>query len=278
MTAVIGLPNRPTPIHRLRSTLLDGWTIMRRDIAHLRYTPTELAAELIFPAVMVVLFGYVFGSAIRIPGGANYRAYLMPGLFAFSQVTAIGIIALATADDAARGVMDRFRSMPMARSAVAFGRTGASIATGVLNLTVLSICGLVVGWRANRGLIDTAAGFGLLLLTRYALSWLGAYLGLLVKNPTTADNLVPLSFPIAMLSNTFVPTGDLPVWLRYIAEWNPVSCLVGACRELFGNPAAASQHTSWALQHPVVATLGWSIVLICVFAPMATRRYGRAHL
>jgi ABC-2 type transport system permease protein len=278
MTAVISLPSPPADIRRWRSALLDGWTIMRRDIAHLRYTPSELAAELIFPAVMVILFGYVFGSAIRIPGGANYRAYLMPGLFAFSQVTAIGVIALGTADDAARGVMDRFRSMPMARSAVAFGRTGASIATGILNLTVLSICGLIVGWRVNRGLLDAAAAFGLLLLTRYALSWLGAYLGLLVKNPTTADNLVPLSFPIAMLSNTFVPTGDLPVWLRYIAEWNPVSCLVGACRDLFGNPAAVSLHTSWALEHPVVATLVWAIVLICVFAPLATRRYATAHL
>jgi ABC-2 type transport system permease protein len=202
----------------------------------------------------------------------------MPGLFAFSQVTAIGVIALATADDAATGVMDRFRSMPIARSAVPFGRTGASLATGILNLTVLSIAGLIVGWRANRGLLDAAAAFGLLLLTRYALSWLGAYLGLLVKNPTTADNLVPLSFPIAMLSNTFVPTGDLPLWLRYIAEWNPVSCLVGACRELFGNPGAASQHTSWALEHPVVATLVWAILLICVFAPLATRRYSKAHL
>ncbi len=255
-----------------RLALLDGWTIVRRDLAQLRYTPTELAAELIFPAVMVILFGYIFGSAIAAPGG-NYREYLIPGLFAFSQVTAIGITALAMADDHARGVMDRFRSMAISRSAVPFGRTGAGVFTGVLNLTVLTVCGLAVGWRIDNGAADAVAAFGLLLLMRYAFSWLGVYLGLLVRNPTTADALVPLSFPIAMVSNAFVPTDGMPTWLRDIADWNPISCLVAACRQLFGNPDVVAHDSTWALQHPIAATLVWSVVLLAVFIPLATRRY-----
>jgi ABC-2 type transport system permease protein len=270
-TAVVA----PAPRSRLRLALGDGWTIVRRDLAQLRYTPTELAGELIFPAIMVVLFGYIFGSAIAAPGG-NYREYLIPGLFAFSQVVAVGVTALAMADDHARGVMDRFRSMPVARSAIPFGRTGAVLCTGVLNLIVLTVCGLAVGWRANNGLADAAAAFGLLLLMRYALSWLGVYLGLLVRNPTTADALVPLSFPIAMVSNAFVPTGGMPTWLRIIADWNPVSCLVTACRQLFGNPGVTTRYTVWPLQHPIVSTLAWSVVLLVIFVPLATRRYRSA--
>jgi ABC-2 type transport system permease protein len=146
----------------------------------------------------------------------------------------------------------------------------------VLNLIVLTVCGLAVGWRANNGLADAAAAFGLLLLMRYALSWLGVYLGLLVRNPTTADALVPLSFPIAMVSNAFVPTGGMPTWLRIIADWNPVSCLVTACRQLFGNPGVTTRYTVWPLQHPIVSTLAWSVVLLVIFVPLATRRYRSA--
>jgi len=268
-------PSPSAPSRRLRDGLADGWTIVRRDLAQLRYTPSELAAELLFPVVMVVIFGYIFGSAITVPGG-NYREYLMPGLFAVSQVFFIGTTALLMADDAARGVMDRFRSMPMARSAVPFGRTGAGIVTGVLNLTVLAVCALAVGWRAHNGIADAAAAFGLLLLMRYAFGWVGVYLGLLVRNPTTADALVPLSFPVAMVSCAFVPTAGMPPWLRVIADWNPVSALVTACRRLFGNPGADFLHPSWPLQHAILATVIWAVVLIAVFAPLATRRYRTA--
>lgn len=266
---------RPGPSRRKRrplQDLADGWTIVRRDLAHLRYNPAQLLGELLFPAIMVVLFGYIFGSAIAAPGD-NYRGYLMPGLFAFVVANAIGTTTLITADDTARGIMDRFRSMPIARSAVPFGRTGAGLANGILNLTVLVGAGLAVGWRAHNGYAETAAAFGLLLLMRYALSWLGVYLGLLVGSPETADALVPLSFPIAMVSNAFVPTAGMPGWLREIANWNPISSLVEACRRLFGDPGITTAHTNLALEHPVLATLGWAFVLVCVFAPLATRRF-----
>lgn len=265
------------PEHRssLRSALYEGWTIVRRDLAQLRYTPSELASELVFPIVMALMFGYLFGSAITTPGG-NYREYLMPGLFAFAQISAVSVTALAMVDDHARGVMDRFRSMPIARSAIPFGRAGVTAATGLLNLAVLTACGFAIGWRIDNGAAHAAAAFGLLLLMRYALSWLGVCLGLLVNNPTSADSLVPLVFVVAMVSNAFVPTSGMPTWLRDIANWNPVSCLVAACRQLFGNPGAA--HDSiWPLQHPIVATLTWSALLIIVFAPLATYRYRTAR-
>jgi len=263
------------PTTRLFAGLGDGWIIVRRDLAHLRYAPSQLAGQLIFPAILVVLFGYIFGSAIQAPGG-NYREYLMPGLFAFAQITAAASAALATADDAARGVMDRLRSMPIARSAVPFGRVGSELATGILNLVVLIACGLLVGWQPHRGPGDTTAAFALLLLMRYAFSWIGVYLGLLVKNPATADSLVPLSFPIAMLSNGFVPTSGMPSWLQAIANYNPISCLVQATRQLFGNPTVAA--TAWPLQHPILASLAWTLLIIAIFTPLAVHRYRTAHL
>jgi ABC-2 type transport system permease protein len=225
----------------------DGLTILRRDLLHLKHNPMEIASNLIFPIVLVVLFGYVFGSAIKVPGGGSYRSYLMPGLFAMSQVSAMGTLALAVADDAAKGIMDRLRSMPMARLAVPFGRTLADLASG------------------------------LLVLFRYALAWLGAYLGLMVKNPTTADALVPLSFPVSMLANTFVSPAGMPAWLRVIADWNPVSALVSALRELLGNPGATTASAPLPLQHPIITTLLWCAALIAIFTPLATWRYGRTR-
>jgi ABC-2 type transport system permease protein len=177
------------------------------------------------------------------------------------------------ATDAGKGIMDRFRSMPIARSAVPFGQTGADILTGVLSMTVMVGCGLVVGWRPHNGMAATLAAIGLLVLLRYALSWLGAYLGLLIGDPETADQYVPLVFPVSMVSNTFVPTAGMPGWLRVIAEWNPVSALVAACRGLFGNPGAPTGHVAWPLAHPIAATLGWSFALLAVFVPLAVRRY-----
>jgi ABC-2 type transport system permease protein len=265
----------PSAQARLFRMLADGWTILCRDVGHLRYTPGELASGLAFPAILVILFGYIFGSAITVPGG-SYHEYLIPGLFAFAMVTAIGTAAVSTADDAAQGIMDRFRSMPIARSAVPFGRAGATLFTSALQLTVLISAGLAIGWRTHHGPADIAAAFGLLLLMDYALGWLGVYLGLLVRNPTTADALLPLTFPIAMVSNAFVPTAGMPTWLRAIANWNPVSALVAACRQLFGNPSVAAHNLPWPLQHPTLATLIWGIGLTVIFAPLATHRYRTA--
>jgi ABC-2 type transport system permease protein len=257
---------------RLRWALWDGLAVARRDLDHVRRAPAQLLASLIFPVIMVVLFGYIFGSAISVPGGGNYRAYLMPGLFAMTTVTGVIVTGTAMTDDMAKGVMDRFRSMPMARSAVPFGQTAADLLVGIVSVTGMVICGLAVGWRAHHGIGSTAAAFGLLLLLRYAVAWGGIALGLVIRKPETMDALTPLVFPLTMLGNTFVPTSDMPTWLRVIAEWNPVSAAVAACRDLFGNPGAATG-TAWPLHHPVAATVAWSLLLLVVLVPLSTRLY-----
>ncbi|QKW36394.1 ABC transporter permease [Actinomadura sp. NAK00032] len=260
---------------RARWAVTDGLTLIGRELSRIRQEPGELIAALIFPAVMVVLFGYVFGSAISVPGGGDYREYLMPGLFAMVTFTSTMAVTLRVATDASRGVMDRFRSMPMARSAVPFGQTGAEILNGALGMLIMAAAGLAVGWRAHHGLWSTLEAFALLALMRYALSWAGCYLGLVVRNEQTADQLIPLVFPVTMLSNSFVPTGGMPAPLRIIAEWNPVSALTAACRDLFGNPGAPAADAAWPLAHPVAATLGWSLLLLAVFAPLSVRTYRR---
>ncbi|MEU8120675.1 ABC transporter permease [Spirillospora sp. NPDC049024] len=273
MTALTAATAPASRAGRLRWALADGLTLIGRELGRIRQEPGELIAALIFPAIMVVLFGYVFGSAISVPGGGDYRAYLMPGLFAMVTFTSTMAVTMRVATDASRGVMDRFRSMPMARSAVPFGQTGAEILNGVLGMVIMAVAGLLVGWRAHNGIWQTAEAFLLLALMRYALSWAGCYLGLVVKNEQTADQLIPLVFPVTMLSNSFVPTAGMPAVLRVIAEWNPVSALTAACRGLFGNPGAPAGDLAWPLAHPVAATLGWSLLLLAVFAPLAVRTY-----
>ncbi|MCW2883652.1 MAG: type transporter [Streptosporangiaceae bacterium] len=268
------LPALPgTSLDRLRWTIIDGLTLVGRQLRHLRNEPGQLIAALIFPAIMVVLFGYVFGSAISVPGGGNYREYLMPGLFAMTTFTGVMGNAMIVAGDAARGIMDRFRSMPMARSAVPFGQAGSDVLVGLLSTGIMVLCGLAVGWRAHHGLTDTLAAFGLIILLRYALSWVGIWIGLAVKNEETADNLIPLVFPVTMIANTFVPTEHMPVWLRTLSDWNPVSALVAALRHLFGNPGAPLHHAAWPLEHSVAAALLWSAFLLAVFIPLSVRKY-----
>jgi ABC-2 type transport system permease protein len=254
------------------TALTDGWVLVRRELWHLKTQPGQLLPALIFPAAMVVLFGFVFGSAIAVPGSTNYREYLMPGLFSMISVMAILLNALAVASDKAKGVTDRFRSMPMARMAVPFGQAGSDALIGVVQIAIMTGCGLVVGWRAHEGLGRTMAAFGLIVLFRAAMTWIGVYLGLAVKDEKSIDTLGPLIFPVTMIGNTFVPTAHMPGWLRTVADWNPISALTEASRVLFGNPGAGLGH-AWPLQHPVLATLGWSVLLLAVFVPLATRAY-----
>ncbi|GLW66436.1 transport permease protein [Actinomadura rubrobrunea] len=274
-------PTIPAPpssaLGRLRWAFADGMVLVGRELSRLRQEPGQLIAALIFPGILVVLFGYVFGSAIQVPGGGDYREYLMPGLFAMVTFTSVMAVMMATATDASRGVMDRFRSMPMARSAVPFGQVGAdTLVSGPLALAIMVGAGLLVGWRPHHGVAAAAEAFALLLLLRHAVSWVGCYLGLVVRDERTADQFVPLVLPFSMLSNAFVPTGGMPAWLRVLAEWNPVSAITAACRDLFGNPGApAGDDLAWPLAHPVTAVLLWSAVLLAVFVPLSVRTYRR---
>ncbi|WP_336159392.1 ABC transporter permease [Amycolatopsis sp. VC5-11] len=275
------LPVRPavatTFAARTRWAVSDGWTLVRREIEHLVRQPGELASEFILPAILVLLFGYIFGSAITVPGGGDYREYLMPGIFAMQAMMGIGVTITTVASDLTLGVMDRFRSMPMARSAVPIGHTASSLLLGTLNFVAVAACALLVGWRPHLGLWPTVAGFGLLFLFRYAVGWIGVMLGLLFKTEEAADHAVPLLFPFTMVANTFVPTDGMPAWLRVIADWNPISAITNACRELWGNPGFRSgTDVALPLQHPVLTSLIWCAAIIAVAVPVAVWRYGRA--
>lgn len=262
---------------RARWALLDGLTITRRNLAHIRHVPERLLDVTLQPIIFVLLFSYVFGSAIGVPGGGSYREYLLPGIFAQSITFLAITTAVGVADDMAKGLIDRFRSLPMARSAVLTGRTVADLTQSVLGLVVMSACGLVVGWRAHNGLLSTLAGFGVLLLFGFAMTWFGTFIGLVVRTTETAQTLGFVAlFPVTFIANTFVPTEGMPPFLRTLSEWNPLSATVAACRQLFGNPGAAYTGGAWPLQHPVVASIGFSLLILAIFIPLAITRYRTA--
>jgi ABC-2 type transport system permease protein len=247
--------------------------MVRREFWQLKGQPVQLVSTVAFPAALMLVFSYVFGSAIKVPG-ENYQAYLMPGLFVMTATYALLSNSMVISMEMSKGVIDRFRSMPMARLAVPFGQTGADAITGVLSLLVVVACGLAVGWSPHDGLARTIAALALVIFFRYAMSWVGVYLGLIAPDDRTAQNFAPLLYPLTMITNIFVPVGTMPAWLRDLAYWNPVSAITAACRQLFGNPEATAP--AWPLQHPVVASLAWSAGLIALFAALAVRRYVRA--
>jgi ABC-2 type transport system permease protein len=272
------IPARPqTRLGRLRWALADGLVVTRRNLAHIRRTPQKLFDVTIQPIVFVFLFGYVFGSAITVPGGGDYIEYLMPGVFAFTMLGTLAATALGFADDISKGVVDRFRSLPMANSAMLLGRSISDLLESFLGLGVLLACGLVAGWRPHNSPAETLGAFGLLLLLAVAMNWAGVVLGLLIRTPE-AVNIIGgiVMLPLVFLSNSFVPTQGMPAWLRTIADWNPLSATVAACRQLFGNPGAAQVSDAWPLQHPVAASVGWSLLLLALFVPLAIRTYRSA--
>ncbi|MCB5909975.1 ABC transporter permease [Streptomyces pinistramenti] len=258
----------------LGSSPRDAIAMLGRYLTRMRHAPGMLVITLVAPLAMLVLFGYLFGSAIGIPGGGNYREYLVPGLFV--SVAANGILTgmISTAQDQQRGVMDRFRTLPMSRFAVPFGQTASEVLVAAAGLLPLALAGLAVGWRV-RGTAGAALGaFALLLLFRWAAAWIGQYLGMLAKSEETAGQLASLTFMLPMVSNTYVPTEGMPGWLRFLADWNPISSVVAACRELFGNAApVAAADAAWPLHHPVTAALLWSLLLLAVFIPLCVHRY-----
>jgi ABC transporter DrrB family efflux protein len=276
--SAIQVPAPPSNLAaRFRWAVADGLTVTRRNLLHIRRVPEKLLDVTLQPIIFVFLFAYVFGSAIQVPGGGNYREYLLPGIFAQSIAFLAITTAVGVADDMTKGLIDRFRSLPMARSAVLVGRALADLSHSILGIAIMSACGLVVGWRAHEGLGRTLAGFGILLLFGFAMIWVGTFIGLVVRATETAQviGFVAL-FPLTFLANTFVPTQGMPVILRTIADWNPLSATVAACRQLFGNPGAAYTGNAWPLHHPITASIGFSLILLVIFAPLAVHRYRTA--
>jgi ABC-2 type transport system permease protein len=258
----------------LRWGLADSLVVARRNAAHIRQIPEKLIDVTVQPLMFVILFAYVFGGAIGVPGGGSYHEYLMAGIFV--QTLTFGVIGSATAmaTDLTDGVLDRFRSLPMARPAFIVGRVIAELGAALLGLAVMSTAGLVVGWRVHEDVLHAVAGFGLLALFALTMVWVGMLLGLIARTPDAVTGIAfILMFPLTFVANTFVPVGTLPSLLNTFATWNPVSALVAACRELFGNPTAVPAGAAWPLTHPVAAAVAWCVALLAVAVPLTLRVY-----
>ena len=255
------------------------WVLCRRSIARIAREPEQLSDVTIQPVIFVLLFTYVFGSAIHLPGGGNYHQYLISGMFGMAMAGSAPGTAVGITTDMSTGLIDRFRSLPISRSAVLAGRTLSDLATQFLGIIVLAITGLAVGWRIQNGLGDATLAVGLSLLFAFAATWAGACAGMLMRSPEAAQALGFIVFlPLSFVSNAFVPTQGMPAWLRDFANWNPISALAAACRKLFGGENPAASVPAWPMQHPELAVLIWSIGLIAVFAPTAVYLYRRKVL
>jgi ABC transporter DrrB family efflux protein len=239
----------------------------RRDLAHWVRQPAPVVVGLLFPILLVLMFGYLLGGAIGVPGGGDYREFLLPGMFVMTMGFGVEGTMLAVTTDASRGVTDRFRSIPMAPSAVVVGRCGADMLNSALVLVVMAACGLAVGWRPHGGLGATLAAFGLLLLLRFAFLWVGIFLGLALADPGAVTLVQVLVWPISFLSNIFVSPDTMPSWLGAIANWNPLSVTATATRELYGSPGAAA---GW-----LGAAVVWPLLLVAVFFPLSVRAFRR---
>jgi len=252
----------------LRDILVVAW----RNIRGGWRVPDNQVYMFIQPIMFVLLFAYVFGGAIPVEG-VNYREYLMAGIFAQTMAFACAPASVGLADDMQKGLIDRFRSLPMARSGVIGGRVVADLSNQLIVLVIMMICGVIVGWRFHNGVLQFLAAVGLLLLLAFAMLWVGALIGLSVGSPQVAASagLIWL-FPVTFISNAFVPPETMPSWLQSLAEWNPLSAIVQACRELFGNQSLV-ESDAWPMQQPVLASLLWCAIIIGVFAPLAIRKY-----
>jgi ABC-2 type transport system permease protein len=255
----------------------DSAVITKRNLIKIKRVPDLLAFTTLSPIMFVLLFAYVFGSAIDVPG-VGYKQFLIAGIFAQTVVFGSTFTGYSLAEDLQKGIIDRFRSLPMAPSAVLFGHTFSDVMNNVISLIVMSLTGLLVGWRIRSSFLDAVIGFALLLLFAYAISWVMALVGLLVWTPEIVNNAAFIViFPLTFIANTFVPTNNLPGPLKTFADWNPVSAVTAAAREQFGNISSKLPPPDvWPMQHPVAYTLIWVVLILAVFIPLAIRQYGRA--
>jgi ABC-2 type transport system permease protein len=249
----------------------DSWIMARRDLRHWIAQPAPVIVSLLFPVLTLLMFGYLFGGALTVPGGGSYREFLVPGMFATTMLFGIEGTMAAITTDAARGVTDRFRSIPMSGGAVVTGRCIADMLSSILGLAVVLAAGLVTGWRWHDTPGQLALGLVLLLLLRFALLWLGIYLGLIVKGPEAVSAVQILVWPLGFLSSIFVAPSTMPTWLGAIAEWNPLSATATATRHLFGNPGATGH--SWTTQHAALMAVAWPLLISAIFMPLAIHRY-----
>jgi ABC-2 type transport system permease protein len=273
-TAVIR--SAPAPAQRtwLGSRWHDVVVLTRRNLIHIAREPLQLSDVTVQPVLFTLLFVYVFGSGVAIPGG--YANFAIAGLMLVNLTTSAMGTAVGLSSDLTTGAIDRFRTLPMWRSAVLVGRSVADVLSAALCITIVAITGLVIGWRPDANVLSIAAGLAIPLFFSYALSWACACLGILSKGPESAQGVgLVIFFPLAIVSNAMVPTQGMPAWLQTIANWNPVSAVTSAARTLFHNPNPSAALHVWPMQHPVLAALAWSMAILLVFVPLAAHLYRR---
>jgi len=268
--------SRPPRSHGLSQRLRDVAVLTGRNLMHIKREPLQLSDVTVQPVLFTLLFVFVFGSGVVLPGGGSYKDFAIAGLLAMNLTTSAMGTAVGLSTDLGSGVIDRFRTLSMWRPAVLVGRSLADILTAAICAAFVAVTGLAIGWRPDAGAASILAGFALFLSFSYALSWGCACLGMVSKSPESAQGIgLVILFPLAIVSNALVPTEHMPAVLRTIANWNPVSAVTTACRQLFGNPNPSATIHAWPMQHPVLASLLWSIALIAIFAPLATTLYRR---
>ncbi|MEZ0091208.1 ABC transporter permease [Streptacidiphilus sp. EB129] len=283
MTATTGAIGSAVPVQRggALQSLRDSWVVAKRNLRRMTRIPEIVVFGLMQPVMFVLLFTYVMGGAIKVPGASGdpnaYKQYLMAGIFAQTVTFAVAGASAGIAEDMTKGLVDRFRSLPMARSAVLVGRTMADLVQTGLTVLVLALVAFLIGWRIHNGVPKALGGFGLLLLLGYAFSWIGALIGLSVRSPeaATSAGLIWL-FPLTFISNAFVPVSTMPGWLQAVAYWNPFSATVQACRQLFGNLPPGPAPTQWPMAHAIEVSIGWSLLIMALFSWLSVRKYRSA--
>ncbi|MEV6213797.1 ABC transporter permease [Nocardia sp. NPDC051833] len=259
---------QPAP-SALSWAVTDSWTMTRRELAHWARQPVQVVVGLVFPVMLLVMFSYLIGGGRGVDG--DFEDYLVPGMLTMTMAFGLESTMLAVTQDLDKGVIDRFRSMPMNSAAVLVGRSIADMLQSAVGLTVLIAVGYAIGWRWHGGVAAFLGAVGLLLLLRFAMLWIGIYLAMVAGTPELVQAVQILVWPIAFLSNAIAAPESMPSWLGAVVEWNPMSATATAVRGLFGNPVAAGD--SWAATNAELLAVVWPVALLAVFFPLAVRRF-----
>jgi len=266
-------PARPQV--RPPSLLVASGIVVRRNLIHIKRMPELLLDVTIQPVMFVLLFAYVFGGSIAV-AGSSYREFLVPGIMVQTIVFSSFIVAIGLTNDLEKGIVDRFRSLPISRAAVLVGRSVSSLIHSSIGITVMALTGLLIGWRIRDGVLDAVAAFGLILLFGFGMIWVGITVGSWLRSVEAVNGFMfTVMFPLTFVANTFAPTQNMPHWLRVVAEWNPVSALTQATRQLWGNAPAAGADAAWPLQHAPMMAVAWALLVTVVFAPLALAAFAR---
>ena len=253
-------------------------TVVWRNLIHIKRMPEMLLDVTVQSVMFVLLFAYVFGGSIQPSGDVSYKEFLLPGIMVQTMIFTSAIAAMGLTNDLQKGIVDRLKSLPISRSSVLVGRSISSLIHSSIGIAVMAATGLLIGWRVRESFADAVLGFVLILMFGFAMIWLGIFVGSLMRTVEAVQGFMfTVMFPLTFVANTFAPTEQMPSWLRFVAEWNPVSALTQACRDLWGNnggvPVPAD--AAWPLQHAIGASIVWSIALTAIFAPLALAAYRR---